>query len=51
MEWLHPVTLEEEVAVDVKVAAVVAVDSLHAEGGHDFPLVEVLVNVAQAVVA
>lgn len=51
VERLHPVTLEEEVAVDVSVAAFVVVDSLDAEGGHDVPLVQVLVNVVETGVA
>lgn len=51
VEWLHPVALEEEVSVNVEVAAVVAVDRLHAQGIHDVLLVEVLVDVAKAWVA
>lgn len=51
VERLHPVTLEEEVAVDIKIAAVVTVNSLDAESSHDLPFVEILVNVAQSRVA
>lgn len=51
MEWLHPVALEEEVAVDIKVAAVVAIHRLHSESSHNVSLVEILVNVAQAGIA
>jgi len=41
VERLHPITLEEEVAVDVKVAAVVFAD-LGTESFHDILTVEVL---------
>lgn len=51
VEGLHPVALEKEVTVDVEVAAVVAVDSLDAEGFHDVLLVEVLVDVSETRVA
>lgn len=51
VEWLHPVALEKEVPVNVEVAAVVTIDGLNTQGGHDVLLVEVLVNVAQARVA
>lgn len=44
VERLHPITVEKEVAVDVEVAAVVCVDSLHAKSLHDILLVQVLVN-------
>lgn len=47
VEWLHPVTLEEKIAVNIEVAAVVSIDGLNTKGGHDLPLVEVRVNVAQ----
>ena len=50
VEGLHPVTLEEEVAVDVKVAAVVA-GNFSAESIHDILLVEVLADPAQGAVA
>lgn len=48
VEWLHPVAFEEEVAIDIKVAAVVAIDSLNPKSGHNVALVEILVDVAQA---
>lgn len=51
VEWLHPVTFEEEVTVDVEIAAIVAIDSLDTESSHDVPLVQVLVNVAQTRIA
>lgn len=51
MERLHPVTVEQEIPVDIEVAAVVAIDGLHAQSGHDLPFVEVLVDVAQSWVA
>lgn len=51
MKWLHPVSFEEKVAVDVEVAAVVAIDSLDTQSGHNLPLVKVLVNVAQTWIA
>lgn len=47
---LHPVTVEKEVAVDVKVAAVIATN-LGAQCLKDIRLVEVISNVAQARVA
>lgn len=50
VEGLEPVTGEEEVAVDVKVAAVVAVD-LSTEGLLDLILVEVLADPAKGRVA
>jgi len=50
VEGLHPVTLEQEVAVDVKVARVVAVD-LSTKRLHDLGLVEELANPTQLRVA
>jgi len=50
VERLHPVTLEEEISVNVKVAAVVARD-LGTESLHDFLLVEVLAYPVKLVVA
>lgn len=47
---LHPVTVEEEVAVDVKVARVVAVD-LSANSLNDLGLVQVVADVAHGRVA
>lgn len=47
---LHPITLEQEVAVNVKVAAVVLVN-LGAESLHDFGLVQPLRNVLEFVIA
>lgn len=47
---LHPVTVEEEVAVDVKVARVVAVD-LSTNSLDDFGLVQVVADVAHSRVA
>ena len=48
--WLHPVTLQQEVAVDVEVAAVVGVD-LCANGLHDLLLVEVRGDPVNLVIA
>ncbi|KAI7408396.1 Carboxypeptidase Y [Hortaea werneckii] len=50
VERLHPVALEEEVTVDVEVAAVVAVD-LGTECLHHLWLVEVLLDPVQLVIA
>lgn len=50
VEWLHPVALEEEVAVDVKVAAVVGRD-LSSKGFHDGLLVQIVADVAQPLIA
>lgn len=47
---LHPVTSKHKVAVDIKVAAVVAAD-LDTESVHDITSVEILRNVAQGGVA
>lgn len=44
VERLHPVTVEQEVAVDVKVAAIIRVDRLNAESLHYVLLVQVLVD-------
>lgn len=50
MEGLHPVALEEEVAVDVEVAAVVGRD-LGAERLHHFLVVQVFADPAELGVA
>ena len=50
VERLHPVTLEQEVAVDVKVAAVVA-RSLGTKRFHDFLLVQVFTDPLKVLVA
>lgn len=50
MEGLHPVTLEEEVAVDIKVAALIALN-LDAESVHDILLVQVVADPAKSAVA
>ena len=47
---LHPVTLEQEVAVDVKVAGLVRGD-FSAQGLHDLLLIEILLNPVEFVVA
>lgn len=51
MEGLHPITVEQEVAVDVEVAAIVAIDCLYAKGLHNVLLVQVLVDGGKARVA
>lgn len=48
--WLHPVAVEEEVAVDIKVAGVVAVN-LGTNSLQNLGLVEVLGNVSESLVA
>ena len=50
MEWLHPVTLEQKIAVNVKVAALIAVN-LHTKSLHDFWFVQVLGNVSWSGIA
>lgn len=50
MEGLHPITGEEEVSVDVKVAGVVLAD-LGAESLHDLGSVEVLADPVKLIVA
>ena len=50
MERLHPVALEEEVSVDVEVAAVVAAD-LNTELFLNVSLVQVLADVSESRVA
>lgn len=50
MEGLHPVTLEEEVTVDIEVAAVIALN-LNAKSIHDILLVEVVADPAESAVA
>lgn len=47
VEWLHPVTLEQEVPVDVKVARVIAAD-FSTECLHDIRPVQVLADVAES---
>lgn len=51
VERLHPITIEQEIAVDVEVAAVVAIDCLYAKGLHNVLLVQVLVDGGKARVA
>jgi hypothetical protein len=50
VEWLHPVTLEEEVAVDIEVAAVVAAD-FNTQLLHNGLLIEVRADPAKGGVA
>jgi hypothetical protein len=50
MEGLHPITCKQEVSVDVKVAAVVAVH-LGTERLHDLSLVEVILDPVELIVA
>jgi hypothetical protein len=50
VEWLHPVTLEEEVAVDIKVAAVIIAD-FNTKLLLDICLVQVLADPAKSRVA
>lgn len=50
MEWLHPVALEQEVAIDIEVAALVAVDLNSQSVLYPF-LVQVLADVAEHGVA
>ena len=50
VEGLHPVTLEQEVAVDVEVAALIAVN-LHSKGVHNVFLVEVVTDPTESRVA
>ena len=50
MEGLHPVALEEEVAVNVEIAAVVASD-LGAQCLHDFLVVQVFADPAELGIA
>jgi hypothetical protein len=50
VEWLHPVPLEEEVSVDVKIATVVAAD-FDTELLLDLSLVKIFANIAQGRVA
>jgi hypothetical protein len=47
VEWLHPVTLEEEVSVDVKVATVIGAD-LDTEFCLNILLVEVLADPSES---
>ena len=50
VEWFHPITLEQEVAIDIEIAAVVAVD-FDTEALHDVGLVEPLRNVSELAIA
>jgi hypothetical protein len=50
VERLHPVTLKEEVSVDIKVATVISAD-LNTELGLNFLLVEILANPPKSGVA
>jgi len=50
MEWLHPVTLEQEVPVDIEVARIVAAD-FGTESIHDILLVQVLADIAEGRIA
>lgn len=50
VEWLHPVSLEKEVAVDIKVAAVIAAD-FDTKLTLDICLVQELANPAECGVA
>jgi hypothetical protein len=50
VEWLHPVALEEEVAVNVKVAGIIR-RNLNSKGIHDVLLVQVLGDVSKAGIA
>lgn len=50
VEWLHPITLEEEVAVDIKVAAIVAAH-FNAELLLNICLVQVFANPSKSRVA
>jgi hypothetical protein len=47
VEWLHPVALEKEIAVDIEVAAVVAAD-FDTEFLLDFLLVQIFADVAKS---
>ena len=49
MEWLHPVTIEKKVAIDVKIAAFVTVN-FSAECFENFRLVEPVIDIAEAFV-
>lgn len=44
VERLHPVAIEQEISVNVEVAAVVAIDCLNAKGLHDVFLVQIFVD-------
>lgn len=50
MEWLHPVTLEQEVSVDVEVARIIAAD-FSSESVHNIFPVQVLADIAKSRVA
>jgi len=50
VEWKHPVAIEQEIPVDIKVAAIKAVD-LSAQSTHNFLLVHEALDVAHLTVA
>jgi hypothetical protein len=50
VEGLHPVALEQEVSVDVKITAIVAAD-LNAKLFLDFPLVQILADITKSGIA
>jgi len=50
VEWLHPITLEKEVSVDIEVATIIAAN-FSAKLGLDFLQVQVLGNVAEGRIA
>jgi hypothetical protein len=50
VEWLHPVTLEKEVSVDVEIAAIIAAN-FGTKLSLDFFLIEIFANIAQSRVA
>jgi len=50
VEWLHPVPLEKEVSVDVKITAIVAAD-LGTQLLLDFSLVEIFADIAKRRIA
>lgn len=50
VEWLHPVTLEEEVAIDVEIAGLVALD-LHTQCFHHRGFVEPFRDISKLLVA
>jgi hypothetical protein len=50
VEWSHPVTLEQEISVDIEVTAVVAAD-LNAELLLDFLFVEIFADIAKSGIA
>lgn len=50
VEWLHPVTLEKEVSVDIEIAAVIAAD-FDAKLLLNFLLIQILADVAESRIA